>query len=372
MTIVRASVFLLGRGVLLSLADIPPGGATRLAARAPARQERLPALDPHPLERDLRRRHQRRRRDELRRAAGGGELAARRRRGRRRSSSSSAATSPSGASSPRSSSPATPSSGRSRASSARASRSASSRSGRSSSGPRSRGTSGSGTGPAAGSRCASPSPAAFIVPSHDYHSGARLVSISDRSPCTTLDELLDRFERSFVIAARGLAAGAPRRRGRPPHPLRGRGGPRAATAACALLSEAAQESRRAIAIETFLERLRDGGLHLAAGPLRGAPVPPLARGQPCRDRRGAGEDARGPVGHLPALGARAGLAGHAPPLLPHDRLRERAGGARRPPSTGSCSGPGACRPAASTSRSRWRRSAAPSRPPPRRTTSSPG
>jgi hypothetical protein len=43
-----------------------------------------------------------------------------------------------------------------------------------------------------------PSPAAFIVPSHDYHSGARLVSISDRTPCTTLDELLERFERAFV------------------------------------------------------------------------------------------------------------------------------------------------------------------------------
>ena len=35
-----------------------------------------------------------------------------------------------------------------------------------------------------------PSPAAFIVPSHDYHAGARLVSISDRSQCTTVDELL--------------------------------------------------------------------------------------------------------------------------------------------------------------------------------------
>ena len=55
-----------------------------------------------------------------------------------------------------------------------------------------------------------PSPAAFIVPSHDYHSGARLVSISDRSPCTTLDELLDRFERAFVTR---LEASRPELRG---------------------------------------------------------------------------------------------------------------------------------------------------------------
>lgn len=44
-----------------------------------------------------------------------------------------------------------------------------------------------------------PSPAAFIVPSHDYQTGARLVSISDRSRCPDLDELLDRFEASFLV-----------------------------------------------------------------------------------------------------------------------------------------------------------------------------
>ena len=43
-----------------------------------------------------------------------------------------------------------------------------------------------------------PSPAAFIVPTHDYQTGARLVSIADRSPCTTLDEVLDRFQESFL------------------------------------------------------------------------------------------------------------------------------------------------------------------------------
>jgi len=43
-----------------------------------------------------------------------------------------------------------------------------------------------------------PSPEAFIVPSHDYHSGTRLVSISDRSPCGSLDELLDRFQSFFL------------------------------------------------------------------------------------------------------------------------------------------------------------------------------
>jgi long-chain acyl-CoA synthetase len=43
-----------------------------------------------------------------------------------------------------------------------------------------------------------PSPSAFIVPSHDYQTGARLVSLSDRSPCATLDEALDRFQRAFI------------------------------------------------------------------------------------------------------------------------------------------------------------------------------
>ncbi len=43
-----------------------------------------------------------------------------------------------------------------------------------------------------------PSPEAFIVPSHDYHSGARLVSIADRSPCESFDEVLDRFQDAFL------------------------------------------------------------------------------------------------------------------------------------------------------------------------------
>jgi long-subunit acyl-CoA synthetase (AMP-forming) len=113
-----------------------------------------------------------------------------------------------------------------------------------------------------------PSPAGFIVPSHDYHSGARLVSISDRSPCTGLDELIDRFERSFV---RKLEASRPELRGEVDDDLllsaviealgleRG----------TALLSEAASSSPRAVAIETFLERLRHDGfspkrVHFAA------------------------------------------------------------------------------------------------------------
>ncbi len=113
-----------------------------------------------------------------------------------------------------------------------------------------------------------PSPGAFIVPSHDYHSGARLVSISDRTPCTSLDELLDRFEQAFVAR---LEASRPELKGDVDDGLllsavvealgleRG----------VAVLSEAAQDSRRAIAIETFLERLRDGGftpkqVHFAA------------------------------------------------------------------------------------------------------------
>ncbi len=43
-----------------------------------------------------------------------------------------------------------------------------------------------------------PSPGAFIVPSHDYQVGTRLVSISERSPCTSFDDLLDRFLGAFI------------------------------------------------------------------------------------------------------------------------------------------------------------------------------
>lgn len=45
-----------------------------------------------------------------------------------------------------------------------------------------------------------PSLAAFIVPSHDYQTGARLVSLADRSPCASFEELLDRFQSAFVDA----------------------------------------------------------------------------------------------------------------------------------------------------------------------------
>jgi len=103
-----------------------------------------------------------------------------------------------------------------------------------------------------------PSPAAFIVPSHDYQTGARIVSISDRTPCATLDELLDRFHGAFVAR---IEASRPELRGvvddglllsavvEALGPERG----------VALLSGAAHESKRAVAIETFLERLRGEG-----------------------------------------------------------------------------------------------------------------
>jgi len=103
-----------------------------------------------------------------------------------------------------------------------------------------------------------PSPAAFIVPSHDYHSGARLVSISDRTPCPSLDELLDRFQRAFVAR---IEASRPDLRGVIDEALvlsaviEALGQERGV----ALLTQAAQESPRAIAIETFLERLREDG-----------------------------------------------------------------------------------------------------------------
>jgi long-subunit acyl-CoA synthetase (AMP-forming)/GNAT superfamily N-acetyltransferase len=103
-----------------------------------------------------------------------------------------------------------------------------------------------------------PFPAAFIVPSHDYQTGARLVSISDRSPCATLEELLDRFQAAFVGR---IEASRPELRGAAGDDLLlsavfealgpERGG--------ALLAAVARDSRRAVAIETFLEQVRDQG-----------------------------------------------------------------------------------------------------------------
>jgi long-chain acyl-CoA synthetase len=113
-----------------------------------------------------------------------------------------------------------------------------------------------------------PGPTAFIVPSHDYHTGARLVSISDRSPCGTLEELLDRFQAAFVDR---VEASRPELRGDVDDTVvlsavvealgleRG----------VALLHATAHASSRAVAIETFLERVRQDGftpqrVHFAA------------------------------------------------------------------------------------------------------------
>ncbi|HEX9053055.1 MAG TPA: GNAT family N-acetyltransferase [Anaeromyxobacter sp.] len=103
-----------------------------------------------------------------------------------------------------------------------------------------------------------PSPAAFIVPSHDYHAGARLVSISDRTPCPTLDALLERFRSAFVAR---IEASRPELRGTVDDAIylsaivEAFGAERGIT----LLSEAAADSARAVAIETFLERVRAEG-----------------------------------------------------------------------------------------------------------------
>jgi GNAT superfamily N-acetyltransferase len=43
-----------------------------------------------------------------------------------------------------------------------------------------------------------PTPAAFIVPSHDYQTGTRLVSISDRAQVAGFDQLLIRFDQAFI------------------------------------------------------------------------------------------------------------------------------------------------------------------------------
>jgi hypothetical protein len=84
------------------------------------------------------------------------------------------------------------------------------------------------------------------------------VSISDRSSCATLDELLDRFHEAFV---QSIESSRPELRAEVDDFLflsavvEALGGERG----MALLVRAAQDSRRAVAIETFLERVRAEG-----------------------------------------------------------------------------------------------------------------
>ena len=212
-TLVRASCFLFGRGALLSLADIPPGGATvsqlgtghgksvyRLSIHTRARETfdvaiNLVSACTRP---------------SCGRKSPGSSPPARRRRWWRPS----AAITRSTASSPRSTSRATTWRGRWSGSSATARRSGSSRSGRTSPGPRSRAhVALLGPDRPASSRCASPRPR----PS----SCRRTTTTPARGSCRSrtarrarsFDELLDRFQ-GFVPQPR---------RGAPPR-ARGRGG----------------------------------------------------------------------------------------------------------------------------------------------------
>jgi hypothetical protein len=104
-----------------------------------------------------------------------------------------------------------------------------------------------------------PTPSSFIVPSHDYQTGARLVSVSDRSTCATLDEALDRFQRAFV---RRVEALRPDLAGEVDDALLFSAAVEAMGLArgTAVLEQAAPASPRGVAMETFLERLRAHGL----------------------------------------------------------------------------------------------------------------
>jgi len=104
---------------------------------------------------------------------------------------------------------------------------------------------------------ADPSPAAFIVPAHDYHSGGRLVSIADRSRCETLDEVIDRFQDRFLGPA---VAAHPELKGE----VDGAALLCAAVGALGLerslpLLEAARDGKWGPAVVSFLEMLRRDG-----------------------------------------------------------------------------------------------------------------
>jgi long-subunit acyl-CoA synthetase (AMP-forming) len=103
-----------------------------------------------------------------------------------------------------------------------------------------------------------PTPSVFIVPAHDYHTGARLVAISDRTACATLEEVLDCFEGAFMERVEAA------------HPdLRGDVDDAVLFSAVvealglerglAALAETAQASRRSVSIHAFLDRVATSG-----------------------------------------------------------------------------------------------------------------
>ena len=205
-----------------------------------------------------------------------------------------------------------------------------------------------------------PAPSAFIVPPHDNQPGARLVSITDRTPCTTFDKVLDRFVLAFmgpietanpalrgevedgvvfsaVIEALGLERGLAL--------LEGGGG-----------------GKRGAAIAAWLEQVEADGytprqVYFAARRFARWSEMNLNASEEA-DR----EDARRALALLPPRRGRAAVAGHPGPLLPLHRLRRRAARARRRarPAHGARARPPRRR--RSTSRSRWPRSAGPRGP----------
>ena len=113
-----------------------------------------------------------------------------------------------------------------------------------------------------------PSPEAFIVPSHDYHSGTRVVSISDRSTCASFDELLDRFQLFFLNR---VEAPRPELQGEVAEVLLYSAVVEALglQRARALLEMAARVDRRGPGIQAFLESIKEKGytpkrVHFAA------------------------------------------------------------------------------------------------------------
>jgi long-subunit acyl-CoA synthetase (AMP-forming)/ribosomal protein S18 acetylase RimI-like enzyme len=103
-----------------------------------------------------------------------------------------------------------------------------------------------------------PSPAAFVVPSHDYQVGARLAAVSDRATCRSLDELLDRFRDAFRATVESAHPGLQQEidpREEPEAVVEALGEERGA----ALLEASAPGSPREEVFRRFLSDLRERG-----------------------------------------------------------------------------------------------------------------
>ena len=183
---------------------------------------------------------------------------------------------------------------------------------------------------------ADPGMTSVIVSPHDYHTGARIVSVASVRPhaglvpmfrffCEGLVEPVEREHPALAgLLARmgGALRPAPRDRRRAGGPPDAAGGPP---------PRAGGRRRSRVPDGARVVRLRDRGSRVRADAplLRHPALRPLGLALGGRHAPGPGAHPPGVLGHLRARDRRPGVPGDARTLLPRDRVSRRTGPARR-------------------------------------------